>query len=54
MNLKRRIEMLLVLTSIVFMFWVAASWVDVVAHNTSGHPVYQEWNFFQKMVDANN
>lgn len=52
MSIKKIIEMLLVILSIMVIFWVTASWVDVVCHNLDEHPTYQFWNFFQLMIDG--
>jgi hypothetical protein len=29
-----------------FDFWIFASWINIVMHNTKPDPVYYAWNFF--------
>ena len=51
MNTKRIIGMLLTITFIIMMFWFAASYFDVIAHNLDEEPIYHGWNFFKLLVE---
>lgn len=35
-----------VIICILFLFWIAASYADIVSNNLSPNPEYQDWNFF--------
>lgn len=52
MNTKRIISMLCTILSIIFVFWVIASWVDVVSNNLNENPTYYFWNFFQILINS--
>lgn len=51
MSIKRIIEMLLTITFIIMMFWFAASYFDVIAHNLDEEPMYQGWNIFRILTE---
>lgn len=40
------------IASILFIVWFVASWVDVIADNTSPNPVHSEYNLFVMMVES--
>lgn len=51
MRVKRIIEMLITVLGIVFVFWFAASYIDVIAHNLDEHPTYKIWNLFRILTE---
>lgn len=51
MSILRIVEMLLVITSIMFIFWFAASYFDVIAHNLDPEPMYKSWNLFEILTN---
>ena len=51
MSTKRIIEMLLTVAFIIMMFWFAASYFDVIAHNLDEHPIYKVWNIFRILTE---
>ena len=51
MNTKKIIEMLLTVAFIIMMFWFAASYFDVIAHNLDEESTYHSWNVFKLLVE---
>ena len=51
MNTKRIIGMLLTVTFIMAMFWVAASYLDIITHNLDEEPIYHSWNIFRILIE---
>lgn len=45
-NIPHVLEALFWLAIIMITIYVFASWLDIVAHNHSPEPVYQNWNIF--------
>ena len=45
---------ILYVLSVIFMLWLGASWVDIVADNCDPNPVYSEYNAFIILCDVLN
>lgn len=43
---KRKIINTIYIICVIVLIWVAASFVDVVAHNGNKNPKYASWNVF--------
>ena len=52
MNMMKWLGRVVVALSVVFMLWLFASWVDIIADNTSPNPVHSEYNAFVMMVES--
>lgn len=39
------------LVSVLFMLWLVASWVDIIADNTMPNPVHSEYNAFVMLTE---
>ena len=50
--MKKFIENTLTTLSVVFLLWLAISWVDIVADNCEPHPTHAPWNAFVLMTEA--
>ena len=48
-----RIYNVMVVISVIVMFWLLLSWFDVIIHNTpSGGYEYSSWNVFEIMLNC--
>lgn len=50
-KIGKAIEIAVCTVSIAILFWVFASWVDIIADNTQPNPQHSEYNMFVMMVE---
>ena len=51
MSVKKILDMLFTILTIMAIMWFVLSYLDVVLNNLDKHPQYQGWNIFKIMVD---
>jgi len=52
MTMMKWLGRLWCLVNVLFMLWLVASWVDIVADNTMPNPVHSEYNAFVMLTEC--
>ena len=50
MKLRKRTEAIIITISILILFWIGISWIEIISKNLDPNPTYSAINFFVLLI----